>query len=70
MTNREDLQGLLLIQEIDEDMTPAEFKTAPELGYKALGLIPRDLNWKDVMVKVYSEEIAAFYDPRGPRPCT
>ncbi|WP_435005994.1 hypothetical protein P12x_003694 [Tundrisphaera lichenicola] len=62
VTNREDLRAFL-IREIDEDMTPAEFKTG-ELGYKALGLIPRDLNWKDVMVKVYSEEIAAFYDPR------
>ena len=62
VTARDDLRAFL-IQEIDEDQTPAEFK-AGELGYKALGFIPAGMNWKDVMVKVYSEEIAAFYDPR------
>jgi len=62
VTNREDLKAFL-IKEIDEEMTPAEFKTG-ELGFKALGFIPRDLNWKEVMIRVYSEEIAAFYDPR------
>ena len=62
VTNREDLKALLL-KEIDEELTPAEFRTN-ELGMKALGFIPRDLNWKETMVKVYSEEIAAFYDPK------
>ena len=62
MTRREDLRAFL-IKEIDEEMTPAEFKTG-ELGFKALGFIPAEMNWKEVMVKVYSEEIAAFYDPR------
>ena len=62
MTNREDLKAVLL-KEIDEEMTPAEFRTS-ELGMKVLGFIPHDINWKEVMVKVYSEEIAAFYDPK------
>jgi len=62
VTNREDMKAMLL-KEIDEEMTPAEFRTG-ELGMKALGFIPRDMNWKEVMVKVYSEEIAAFYDPK------
>ncbi len=31
---------------------------------KVLGFIPREMNWKEVMVRVYSEEIAAFYDPK------
>ena len=53
----------MLIKEIDEDMTPAEFR-ANELGMKALGLLPRDLDLKEPMVQVYSEEIAAFYDPK------
>ena len=65
----------MLLKEIDEEMTPAEFR-GNELGMKALGLIPRDINLKEVMVQVYSEEIAAFYDPktktmhliRSPRP--
>ncbi len=62
VTNREDLKAVLL-KEIDEEMTPAEFRTS-ELGMKVLGFIPREMNWKEVMVKVYSEEIAAFYDPK------
>ncbi len=62
VTNREDLKGVLL-KELDEDQTPAEFK-AGELALKAFGLIKRDVNWKELMVRVYSEEIAAFYDPK------
>ena len=62
VTAREDLKAFLL-KELDEDQTPAEFK-AGELALKAFGLIGRDLNWKEVMVRVYSEEIAAFYDPK------
>jgi hypothetical protein len=62
VTPREDLRTLL-VKEIDEEMTPAEFR-ADELGMKALGLLPRDFNLKEAMVKVYSEEIAAFYDTK------
>src|SRR6266446_3923976 len=38
VTAREDLKALL-IKEIDEELTPAEFR-ANELGMKALGLLP------------------------------
>jgi hypothetical protein len=31
---------------------------------KALGFIPKDMDFMDIMVRVYSEEIAAFYDPK------
>lgn len=62
VTAREAMKDLL-IAEIDEDMTPQEFR-ANELGMKALGLLPRDFDLKETMVRVYSEEIAAFYDPR------
>ncbi len=62
VTDRADLKALLL-KELDEEQTPAEFRTG-ELAFKALGLIERDLDWKATMVKVYAEEIAAFYDPK------
>jgi hypothetical protein len=62
VTPRENLKALL-VKEIDSEMTPAEFR-ANELGMKALGLLPHDINLKEVMVKVYSEEIAAFYDTK------
>ena len=62
VTAREDMKAML-IKEIDADMTPAEFR-AGELGMKALGLLPPKFNLKEAMVQVYSEEIAAFYDPK------
>jgi len=62
VTARENMQALL-IKEIDEEMTPGEFR-ANELGMKALGLLPANINLKEILVKVYSEEIAAFYDPK------
>jgi hypothetical protein len=62
VTAREALKHVLL-KEIDEEMTPAEFR-AGELGMKVLGLLPMDINLKETMVKIYSEEIAAFYDTK------
>jgi hypothetical protein len=62
VTARENMSTLLL-KEIDEQITPAEFR-ANEMGMKVLGLLPRDINLKAVMVKLYSEEIAAFYDSK------
>ncbi len=62
VTAREDMSALLQ-KEIDAEMTPAEFR-ANELGMKALGLLPRDFNLKATLIKVYSEEIAAFYDTK------
>ena len=62
VTPREELKAVL-IKEIDEEMTAAEFR-ANELGMKVLGLLPREINLKETMVKVYSEEIAAFYDTK------
>ena len=44
-------------------MTPEEFR-ANEMAMKAFGLLPRDYNLKEALAQVYSEEIAAFYDPK------
>ena len=44
-------------------MTPEEFH-ANEMAMKAFGLVPRSLDLKELLVQVYSEEIAAFYDPK------
>jgi hypothetical protein len=62
VTAREDMKKML-IKEIDADMTPEEFR-AGELGMKALGFVPADFKLKEALVQVYSEEIAAFYDPK------
>jgi len=62
VTKREAMKAMLL-KEFDEDMTPEEFR-ANELAMKAFGLVPRSLDLKPLLVQVYSEEIAAFYDPK------
>jgi hypothetical protein len=62
VTKRQDMKALIK-KEIDEDMTPEEFR-ANELGLKAFGLLPRDFNYKEALAQVYAEEVAAFYDPK------
>lgn len=52
-----------LIKEFEEESTPEELR-AEELAYKAFGLMPRSMDYKETMLKVYSEEIGAFYDPK------
>lgn len=62
VTPREELSKFL-IEEIDEEQT-AEEQRGSELAYRAFGLISKDLDLKKVLVDLYTEEIAAFYDPR------
>lgn len=62
VTAREDM-GAMLRKEIEAELSPQDLK-ADELGMKALGLLPHELDLKETMIKIYSEEIAAFYDPR------
>ncbi|MFO0892212.1 MAG: hypothetical protein U0790_24125 [Isosphaeraceae bacterium] len=62
VTRREEMKAMLL-KEFDEDMTPAEFH-ANEAAMKAFGLVPTSTDLKPLLVQVYSEEIAAFYDPK------
>ncbi len=62
VTPREKL-GELLLKEFEEDQTQEEFR-ANELGMKALGFLPSEFKLKETLVKLYSEEIAAFYDPK------
>jgi len=62
VTKREQLKAML-VKEFEEDQTPEEFR-ANEMAMKALGLVPRSLDLKSLLVQVYSEEIAAFYDPK------
>jgi hypothetical protein len=62
VTKRKDMKALIL-KEFDEDMTPEEFRTN-ELALKAFGLLPRKYDLREALAQVYSEEVAAFYDPK------
>jgi hypothetical protein len=62
VTKRASLRALIL-KELDEDMTPQEFR-ATEMALKAFGLLPRAFKYKETLAQVYSEEVAGFYDPK------
>ena len=62
VTKRENMKEMIL-KEIDEDMTPQEFR-ANELAMKVFGLLPADYNLRESLAQVYAEEVAAFYDPK------
>ena len=62
VTPREDLRKVI-VGELEEDQTPAQFH-GDELGMKALGLLPREIDLKKTLVELYTEQIAAFYDPK------
>ncbi|HWE37956.1 MAG TPA: hypothetical protein VG406_15405 [Isosphaeraceae bacterium] len=62
VTARKDLRAVIL-EDLDDETTPGEFR-GDELGMKALGLLPRSLDLKETMVRLYTEQIAAFYDPK------
>src|SRR4051812_41524598 len=47
VTRRENMKALIL-KELDEDMTPEEFR-ANEMAMKAFGLLPRDFNLRDAL---------------------
>ncbi len=62
VTERKELRNVL-IKEIEEEQTPEEAR-GEELALKAFGFIPKDMNYQETIVQVYTEEIGAFYDPR------
>ncbi len=62
VTRREDMKALL-IKEIEQDTSPEEFRLN-EVAFKLLGLLPAELNLKEMLAQVYSEEVAAFYDTK------
>jgi hypothetical protein len=50
-------------ENIHQEMTPAEIHTQEAL-VRAFGLVPRDFNLEQFLVKFYTEQAAGFYDPK------
>jgi hypothetical protein len=61
VTAREDI-GKYLLEEFEKEMGPEELR-AQELTYKAFGLLPTGLDYKETVLEVYTQEVGAFYDP-------
>ncbi|HEV7843028.1 MAG TPA: hypothetical protein VGO69_04990, partial [Pyrinomonadaceae bacterium] len=52
-----------LIRNMDEDTSPAEMR-ASELSLKKLGLIPPDFHFRAFIIKLLTEQVAGYYDPK------
>jgi len=52
-----------LIKSLDEDTTPAEMH-ADEITLKKLGLAPADFQYRVLMLRVLTEQVAGYYDPK------
>jgi hypothetical protein len=62
ITPREEV-GDYLRKDMESERTPEQLR-GEELALKAFGLIPRELDFKDLMVRVHTQEVGAFYDPK------
>ena len=61
-TPREQL-GKVLVDEWEKEVSPAEFQL-DEATWKVLDLIPPEFDLKKAYIKLLTEEVAAFYDPK------
>ena len=52
-----------LIKSLDEDTTPASIH-ADEVTLKKLGLAPMDFQYRALMLRVLTEQVAGYYDPK------
>src|SRR5947209_1051079 len=53
-----------IIKNLDEDITPAEMH-ANEVTLKKLGLAPADFQYRPLIIKVLTEQVAGYYDPKS-----
>src|SRR5260370_15944699 len=53
----------MLIKNLDEETTPAQIH-ATEVTLKKLGLAPADFQYRALMLRVLTEQVAGYYDPK------
>lgn len=54
----------MIIRNLDEQTTPEEM-TATELALKKLGLAPAEFQYRNFVVKLLTEQVAGYYDPKA-----
>ncbi len=59
--SREDLKAYLRFK-LDREMPPEEARVRTR-SYHLLGMAPGDLDLRDLLLSVYTEQVAGFYDP-------
>ena len=53
----------MIIKNMDEDTTPEELR-ASELSLKKLGLLPPDFQLRPFIIKLLTEQVAGYYNPK------
>src|SRR5258706_11822706 len=53
----------MLVKSLDEETTPAQMH-ATEVSLKRLGLVPPDFQFRAFMLRVLTEQVAGYYDPK------
>src|ERR1700704_6508137 len=53
----------MLIKNLDEETTPSQMHAA-EVTLKKLGLAPPDFQYRALMLRVLTEQVAGYYDPK------
>jgi len=54
----------MIVRNLDEHTTPAEMH-ATELALKILGLAPPEFQYRSFVVKLLTEQVAGYYDPKS-----
>jgi hypothetical protein len=54
----------MVIRNLDEQTTPAEMH-ATEVALRKLGLVPQDFQYRSFVVKLLTEQVAGYYDPKA-----
>src|SRR6185295_13607076 len=61
--SRADIERMI-IKNLDSDTTPAEMHAA-EVLLRAFGLAPRDFAYRTFLIKLLTEQVAGYYDPKA-----
>ena len=61
--SRADIERMI-IKNLDADTTPEEMR-AGEVLLKAFGLAPRDFAYRSFLIKLLTEQVAGYYDPKA-----
>ena len=61
--SRADIERMI-VKNLDADTTPAEMHAAETL-LKAFGLAPKDFAYRSFLIKLLTEQVAGYYDPKA-----
>ncbi|HEU4509372.1 MAG TPA: hypothetical protein VFR78_14090 [Pyrinomonadaceae bacterium] len=61
--SRQDIERMI-IKNLDSDTTPEEMRAA-EVLLKAFGLAPKEFAYRSFLIKLLTEQVAGYYDPKA-----